>query len=123
VKWFELLPDVVAVCGRSIDEMGIVASGAGRLGSAAPQRTVSSVAGRTCDDPGPYAMALKPQSTDLLDVHSVIADRRSIIAASRAQEPTTTVRAGDVELARRLQERGGRIVYTPLMTRLASPSR
>jgi hypothetical protein len=68
-------------------------------------------------------MALKPQSTDLLDVHSVIADRRSIIAASRAQEPTTTVRAGDVELARRLQERGGRIVYTPLMTRLASPSR
>jgi len=116
VKWFELLPDVIAVCGRSIDESGTVCGGADVVDPGNPASTMSPIAGRRLDDPGPYALALKPHSIDAIDWGSVIARRDALIGLlkpscaggvpneSAATETPTSLAVG-------------RIVFDPLLTR------
>ena len=84
VKWFELLPDVIAVCGRSVDSWGALSGGADVADPVDPASTISPIAGRRLDDPGPYALALKPHSIDAIDWGCVIGRREALVSLLKA---------------------------------------
>ena len=102
VKWFELLPDVIAVCGRSVDDRGVLSGGADLFDPVGTPSIVSPLAGHTPNDPGPYALALKPHSIDVIDLGSVVARRDALITLLASSDDTDSP---------------GRIVFDPLLTR------
>jgi O-antigen biosynthesis protein len=115
VKWFELLPDVGAVCGRIVADDGQVASGAefedpgARAGFRAP------MSGRSVKDPGPYAIALKPHTIDMVDVRCLIAERGRLLQALGELPSSISIDRSGLLLARSLGSVGWRVMYSPLV--------
>jgi O-antigen biosynthesis protein len=120
LKWFELLGDVGAVCGRSVAADGLIASGAGiddpdsRLGILEP------LAGRALQDPGPYALALKPHTIDFVDIRCTVADRSRLLQALDELPASTPIDGSGLLIARSLRSHGWRVVYTPLLSTLSA---
>jgi hypothetical protein len=120
VKWFELLPDVGVVCGRTVAGNGQVASGAeiedpdARLGYRAP------MSGRSVQDPGPYSIAFKPHTIDVVDVRCLVAERGRLLQALDKLPPSISIDRSGHLLARSLASVGWRVVYSPLVSMAAS---
>ena len=118
VKWFDLLDDVGAVCGRFVSSDGIVRTGAELADDSEPAGVLHPLAGRKLTDPGPYALALKPHSIDLVDTFNAVVDSKRFMAALRAVPQDLPIVASGLKLGRSMASCGSRVVYTPLITSL-----
>jgi len=115
LKWFELLDDVVAVCGRSVDDRGILVGGAELADTGVTDGSWSPLTGRPIGDPGPYALALKPHSIECLNTGFLIVDRQEYIAAMRRAGPNESIGESTVSVSQAIRDGGGRIIYDPLL--------
>lgn len=114
-KWFELVPDVAAVCGRRVDLRGRVTGGADVLTGIDDLSVVSPIAGRAIEDPGPFALALKPQTIEVIDFGCVLARRVVLLEALNSVVAASPPAEARIEVSRKLVEFGGRIMYDPLL--------
>lgn len=118
LKWFELLPDVGAVCGRRVDANGITVSGAGVLDPRHPSSVIHPMAGAVVQDPGPYAMAFKPHTIDLLDIGCALVHRPRLLASLDQIDHSTRIDRAGLLVAASLRKAGWRTVYSPSMCSL-----
>ena len=119
VKWFELLPDTAAVCGRLLAPNGSIILGADLGDSCADGAVFHPIAGRQAGDPGPYALALKPHSIDVFDPRLALVDRRLLLGALRSIDSVMSIESSGTALGTSLRDGGARIVYSPLLMALA----
>jgi glycosyltransferase involved in cell wall biosynthesis len=116
VKWFELLSDTALVCGRSVDVDGRLRAGAEVEDPEIDDRLLHPLEGRTIEDPGPYALALKPHSVSVAEPRCMVADRRRLIDALEDADGARPSGSLGAVIGRSLARRGWRIVYTPLLS-------
>jgi O-antigen biosynthesis protein len=116
-KWIELVADVVAVCGRAVDERGIVSYPASRFAALVASPSRSLPVERSVEDPGPYAVALKPQSINRIDLRSCLVRRSPFLRALTTLDPNAILRECEIELSDAISGGGGRISYSPLIMR------
>jgi O-antigen biosynthesis protein len=120
VKWFELLADTAAVCGRLLAPDGSIVRGAEIADPGSPDGVFRPLAGWLASDPGPYALALKPHSIDVFEPRFALADRQQLLHALRRTDPATRISDSGPVLGRLLFEAGRRVVYSPLLTALTT---
>jgi glycosyltransferase involved in cell wall biosynthesis len=109
----ELHPDAAAVCGRLVDTMGTIVDGAGVAlpggGWASP------LAGRSVDDAGPFALAVKPHTIDVVETQLLVADRAALLDALATLPAATPWLDAGAELGRALAARSRRVVFCPTL--------
>ena len=115
VKWFELVPDLSAVCGRRVNPDGVVVLGAGVVDPQGSSSVVYPMAGAAMGDPGPYALALKPHTIDLLDFRCTVAHRTRLLSALDLVTGSTCIELSGLIVSAALGELGWRTAYSPLM--------
>ncbi len=118
IKWFELLSDVGAVGGRFVSIDGLLKSGADVCDNTERTGVLHPLAGRPITDPGPYALALKPHSVDVVDARNTVFDRSMLIEALKTLPQDLTIGTCGAHLGHSIESLGRRVVYTPLMTAL-----
>ena len=119
MRLFEMHPDVAAAGGRVVDETDrIVVSCAP---PAAGSQAAAGWAGRLRSDPGPFAMALKPQSTAMISGPYFFCrvDMLREAAAALAEEDKPLAELG-AEVVARVRSRGMRVAYSPLIEAVLS---
>ncbi len=117
VKWFELLSDIGVVCGRAVDLDGRERRfRSGVRGSGRTPGFRSPMSGRSAQDPGPYAIAFKPHTVQMVDVRCVISDRARLLRALDGLPASVSIDRSGLLLARSLGAEGWRVVYSPLVS-------
>jgi O-antigen biosynthesis protein len=114
MRLFEMHPDVAAAAGRIIGSDGKVAAYGAAPGFADGAVALAVGAGR--NDPGPYAMALKPQTATRLAGEYLFC-RTGLLreAAARLAEEDVPLDRIAACLTSLIAERGLRIAYSPLI--------
>jgi hypothetical protein len=117
IKWFELLDDVGAVCGRRVDQRGAITAG-GEVRSIDRPSGEQPLYGQAVDAPGPYALGLKPHTIDKVDLRLAVVRRAAVADALRGR-PGQRVSSVGWGVAAGLESGGWRTVFDPMLTALA----
>jgi hypothetical protein len=113
VGLLELHPDAAVVCGRLIDPVGTIVDGAGV--AVGGERRASPLTGRSVDDPGPFALALKPHTIDVVQTQLLVADRVALLDALADLPSDARFVGAGTALGRALGARSRRVVFTPML--------
>lgn len=121
VRLLELHPDVAAVGGAVLDRAGRIVCAAPVVDSAG--RWIVPQAGRPANDPGPFAIALKPHCVAGVPTDLFVAERpllADVLGALPADAPLSGLGA---RLGLAALSRGRRVVFSPLIrATLCGPS-
>jgi Glycosyl transferase family 2 len=109
----DLLPDVAFVGGRIVDNQGVVRAGAVTV--SLDGHAVCPDLGRREDDPGYYALSLKPQCSDGLTSRFFVARTEALIEALARMPAEATMQFLGVWLGMWAAHHNLRTAYSPLL--------
>jgi hypothetical protein len=113
VKHLELHGDTGIVCGRIVDDRGRLVDGAAVVG---PGGTLGSpLRGLAPADPGPFALALKPQTVDGVQPQLMVARTDALRDVLATVPAIDSLRDAGASLGAACAQQGRRVVYTPLL--------
>lgn len=115
----ELVPDVAFLGGRILDDHGIVRAGSVIVDSSG--LAVCPDRGQPDDDPGYYALSLKPQSADGVTGHFFVARTVALRRALGDLPNTATLPFLGVWLGRWAEHHGLRATYSPILAARCQP--
>jgi hypothetical protein len=113
VRLFELFPEVAAVSGYLLDRSGRVVGGAPLVFPNG--RVVVPQAGRPADDPGPFAIALKPHCVAGVPTDLFMAERRLLHTVVDALPDEAPLAGLGLRLGLAALADGRRVAFSPLI--------
>ena len=113
IRLFELFPEVAVVSGYLLDRSGRVVDGAPLV---FPEgRVVVPQAGRPADDPGPFAIALKPHCVAGVPTDLFMAERTLLRAVVDALPDDAPLAGLGLRLGLAALANGRRVAFSPLI--------
>ena len=108
------------MCGRFVGVDGRIVAGAAVEDPDTRTGLREPLTGSTLQDPGPYALALKPHTIDLIDFRCVVAHRERLLEALDELPASVPIDRSGLLATRKLRSKGWRVVYSPLLEALGT---